>query len=327
MIKKILIGLILLSCAISHAGETRITQALSDNVRISDGMAVIATHDPILDLLRDKVEEESGVNIRGLAPSGCQTTISDIWDRADSSATQQTWIAPTVARLHNIASSLAADDGDPVGTGTHTIKLFGLTDWDGGEANETITMNGTSNVSTALSYVIINTMEVITWGTSTSGPNEGTITATAVTDSTISSVILPGEGRSHSSIYGIPSISTAYIKQWWASINKASAAASHINFSLRTNEYCDNELTNFVNEDIRGLQSTGLSSDTWPFNPYLKIDGPAIIKVSGIANAADVEASAGYDLVKVTDIAGLTALMTENGRILTDEHGRVLIIE
>ena len=50
---------------------------------------------------------------------------------------------PTTARIHNIASSSANDTS--AGTGARTVSINGILA-DYSEANETITMNGTSNV-------------------------------------------------------------------------------------------------------------------------------------------------------------------------------------
>ena len=102
-------------------------------------------------------------------------------------------------------------------------------------------------------------------------------------------------------IYTIPSVQTAYMTGFYGTINKASGAAATINFSLLVNPEPETELTNFLVKNTRGVQSTGNSSDTWTFNPCLKIVGPAIIKVQGKASAADVEGSAGFDIILVTN--------------------------
>ena len=86
------------------------------------------------------------------------------------------------------------------------------------------------------------------------------------------------------------------MESFYGTVNKAQGAAASINFELMVNESPDvSELdVNFIGKNTRGLQSTGSSSDTWPFCPPMVINGPAIIKMQGIANTNDVEGSAGF---------------------------------
>ena len=256
----------------------------------------VTSGDLALDIPSGKYEGVmTSVNKFGRAPSGVQTTATDIWDRATQAPLQSIWVAPTQARQHNIASDSTSDDGAPAGVGARTIRIYGLTDWDTVESSEDIVMNGTTDVLTVGSYVIIHRMKVLTKGAT--AVNVGAITDTAVTDGTVTAQINDGEGQTQMAIYGIPSIQDAYITRFYGTVNKASGGAATINFSLMVNPEPDSELVNFLTKNTRGAQSTGNSGDTWPWNPYMKISGPAIIKVQGIASGADVEGSAGFDLI------------------------------
>lgn len=264
---------------------------------------VVRSVDSMLDISADRFGGFNPENKFGRAPAGVQSSATDIWDRADATPTQQIWTAPTQARQHVLTSTSNEDSdsgGDIAqGTGARTVMVFGLTGWTNKETSETVTMDGTSTATTTNSYVIIHRMRVATAGGSANGGNVGTITATAITDNTITAQINPTEGSTLMAVYGVPSSQTAYITQWYATINKASGAVASIDFRLRINNEPDIDANDFITRNERGLQSTGTSSDTFSYNPYFVVSGPAIIKVQGIGSANDIDASAGFDLILV----------------------------
>ena len=242
-------------------------------------------------------EIESGlvwVNKFGAAASGIQTTVTDVWDRADATPTQQIWLAPTAARLHAIVSTSASDAAG--GVGMRTVTVYGLPDWDSSEIQETVTLNGTSSVNTVNSFVIIHRMRAETWGAT--NVNVGTITATAATDSTVTAAILPGNGQTLMAIYGVPSTETWYVTNYYASINKAQGAAATISFRLSVNPSPDVLTTRYLVKHVIGTQSTGANHFAHQFNPYFALAGPAILKLQGIASAADADATGGFDAIK-----------------------------
>ena len=100
-------------------------------------------------------------------------------------------------------------------------------------------------------------------------------------------------------IYGVPSTQTAYMTNYYMSINKSGGAAATVNVDLKVNEDANTDVDLFLIKNTEGIQSTGTGAIQHFFHPYYKIAGPAIIKVSGISSAADIEASAGFDLILV----------------------------
>lgn len=256
-------------------------------------MTYIPNRDFALEVARGAISGFSQINKFGSAPNGVQITATDIWSRADSSATQQIWVAPTQARVHAIVSSSADDDGDPVGVGARTLRVYGLTSWSLAETSEDITLDGTTPVNTANSYVIIHRMKVLTSGATSI--NVGTITATAATDATITAVILPGEGQTEMAIYGVPSIQSFYLTRWYVGIAKSSGVAADADFHLLVNENPNVQLTNFLYKSDLSLQSTGTSSFEKKFINYVKFAGPCIIKIQGFASVADLDAQAAFD--------------------------------
>lgn len=246
---------------------------------------------------RGQVAGMTPANPWGRAPSGVQTSATDIWDRADSTPTQQIWLAPTAARVHAIVSSDANDDGSPAGTGARTVTLYGLKTWTSAESSEVVTLNGTTPVNTANSYVIIHKMVVTTFGSG--GPNVGTITATAATDATVTAAILPGIGQTRMAILGVPSTQSAYIGRIHGSVITDSSL--NVAFSLVAGTDPVNFPTVFRTIDTFGTVVSGSSNN--PENPKtpIVIPGPCILKLQGIASPADTDATGGFDVVLVNN--------------------------
>ena len=261
-------------------------------------MAHFGMKDMKLEIAAGRIDGKSPVNKFGRAPFGIQQTATDIWDRADATPTQQIWVAPTQARIHDIVSTSTDDDGAPVGIGARTIQVFGLTAWNADEENEILTMNGTTNVPTTKSYVIIHRLEILTKGAS--GPNVGVITATAQTDGSISAQINAGIGQTQMAIYGVPSTKIAYVTCYYASLLDAGGTPSTVNavnLKLLVNTSPDVELLSFITKHQNGLSNTANSYIPHQPNPYLRYAGPAIIKLNATAFAEDSDVSGGFDII------------------------------
>lgn len=250
--------------------------------------------DPMLEIARGNVEGQSSVNKFGRA-TDVDSTQTDIHDGANATDSVVTYVAPTAARVHQLTSTSTDDDGDPAGTGAQTVQVFGLTDWDTAEANQTLTMDGTSNVATN-SYVLIHRMKVTASGAS--GPNVGVVTATADTDGTVSAQINVGEGQTQMAVYGVPSTQTAYVTGYYVSGLKAVVAASW-DIKLLVNPFPDVDETVFLTKHTLGIKSDGTTKMTHDFRPYLAVPGPAIIKIAANASVVNTDVSAGFDIILV----------------------------
>lgn len=232
-----------------------------------------------------------GVTKHGRAVAGVQTTATDIWDRADATPTQQIWTAPTQARVHNIVSSSASDTS--AGVGARTVRIYGLKTWDDAtESSEDITLNGTTDVATTNSWVIIHRMEVVTWGAT--NINVGTITATAVTDASVTAQINVGKGRTQMAIYGISSKQILLIDRLYANAIAIAGGAEAI-VELLVNDMPATELTNFKVRHTFGVRGAGSSNSQPDFDIPKKITGAAIVKINATGDAADMDLSAGFD--------------------------------
>lgn len=246
----------------------------------------------MLAVARGQVSGMTAVNKFGRAVAGVQTAGSDIWDRADVSATQNDWLAPTAARVHSITGT--AND-TLAGTHAQKVKIFGLTSWITAEVSETVDMNGAGGVNTANSYVIIHRMRVVQWGSSATN---GLIQATAAIDATITAEINADEGQTQMAIYGVPSTQVAYMTNFVCSINKAVSAV-RADVAVMMNPVPDSNTLVWQVKHTEGLDSTGTSAMTVPFFPPKGFAGPCIIKLRGTGSAADIDVSGSFDLVLV----------------------------
>jgi len=247
--------------------------------------------DYMLEIARGNISGMSHINKFGRNSDVDTADSEDIWDGGGE------WVAPTQARIHDIVSDSTSDDGNPAGVGARTLRVYGLKDWGIAEVNEDIVMNGTTNVTTSNSYVIIHRMHVLTKGATES--NVGTITATAQTDGTITAQIQPEVGQTQMAIYGVPSTQTAYMTRFYKSFNKSAGITGSVDITVLFNPEPDVELINFLVKHTQGLESAGTSSRAHQFCPYKKFPGPGIIKLEADASANNSDISGGFDLIIV----------------------------
>lgn len=260
-------------------------------------MTYISDTDQDLQVSRDLVPLTSSVLKFGRSTNVDSGIDTDIWDRANATNDQDIWIAPTAARTHQIVSSSTDDDGSPVGLGARTIRVYGLTSWSTAEVSEDITMNGTTKVPTANTYVIIYRMKVLTCGATS--VNVGLITATADTDATVTAQINAGEGQTQMAIYGVPSTKTLYLTSYYASVVKTNSVS--VSIKLLSNQEPGTQLTNFTTKHTIGVTSVGDNYLRHEFRPYYAFDGPCIIKMQGNATANNCDVSAGFQGVLITN--------------------------
>lgn len=128
---------------------------------------------------------------------------------------------PTTASKLNIVSTSTDDDGSPAGTGARTVYIEGL-DNNYKVINETLTLNGTTNVETTQSYLYVNQFYVATVGTD--GANAGEITAKVST--TLYDLIAIGYNQRTTAHYCVPAGYTGYLTTGVITSGQASGSTS-----------------------------------------------------------------------------------------------------
>lgn len=191
---------------------------------------------------------------------------------------------PTVANTFTIYSSSTNDTSS--GTGVRTLTIEGL-DSNYNTVIETVTLNGTSNVTTSNSFIRFQRATVASAGTLEN--NDGTITIKYDSAQTIG-VISPRAGQSQSSVYTIPRGKTGYLVQ----LNMTSSKNSDLYVSFRTRlnsisrvrQSCymsggpmvvelpyPTVLPQFTDVELRGIAITGNANLTGIYD-ILLIDNP-----------------------------------------------------
>jgi len=222
----------------------------------------------------------------GTNPDVDLAATEDVWDGGGI------WVPPTVARIHEIASSDGNDTS--AGTGAQTVQVQGL-DASGDFQEEEITMNGVANVLTLSSYSMVHRMFVLTAGSG--GENAGDITATAQTDATVTAQISAGFNQSQMAIYQVPTGKKGYIYAYSGSINKGSGAASASNILL----FMKPSGGVFRLVHLMGLVQDGTSHMKHNFSWSIEVDAGSIIKIQASASANNTSISAEFDLLLVDD--------------------------
>jgi len=217
----------------------------------------------------------------------------------DAAAAEDLWYAgtftpPTTARIHDIVSTSANDDGAPSGTGARTIQVYGVTV--NGLENESILMNGTTNVATANAYYDIYDMVVITAGVLAT--NDGVVTATAQTDGTITCGIAIGDGNAAlRAIRYVPNGYTGYLFDWNAAMYQNTTGYT-AEVCLKT-KYAGGV---WVEKAEHTLVALGTSSERDEFKIPLVIAGENWVKIEvAVVSNNNTLVQGGFNLLIVAD--------------------------
>lgn len=192
---------------------------------------------------------------------------------------------PTSAAVISLVSDDANDDdGD---TGARTVKVEGL-DANYALVDDTVTMNGTSAVTTTQTFLRVFRMYVETAGSS--NVNEGEITASHG-GTPIAAIHSDNGGQSLMAVYTIPAGYKGYLSMFQGSISKNQDAT----FELRTkNGTADAPYQN------KGVWGTFGSPVTYDYKFPLEIEQKTDIEIRVKAGAVSA-CGAIFDLLVVKD--------------------------
>lgn len=211
------------------------------------------------------------VTVFGINPDTDTGTLpEDVWSQGG------VWVPPTQARIHNIAGDV---NDAPGGTGALTVFLVGL-NASYNEISETVIMNGTNNVPTVNSYIFISKMYVLTAGSLNT--NSGVITATAVTDVTVTNSIIAGYGESSLGVYQVPLGYTLYACYWSAGMQQATSSSS-ANLSLVIRPFGGA----WLRKSLHSLSNSGNSFEEDVFNFRIIATEKSLIKskITSVSNS------------------------------------------
>jgi len=201
-----------------------------------------------MDYLYDIAEGNIGDHL-ALNKFGHNETVGATWETI--------WTASNVYPYMTVADQLEvlsddADDDD-TDTGAWTVNISGLDgNWD--EANETITMDGATPVTTTGSYIRVFRAKVVTAGTS--GVNEGTITIRDQ-DTDVSRAEIDEEiGQTLMAVWTVPDGYTFYMSSWYA--GSAVSKALDVGVFVRDNAVSD---ASWQNKQLINFSDTTFKND------------------------------------------------------------------
>jgi hypothetical protein len=222
---------------------------------------------------------------------------TDVWDGSKAALSTPIWVPPTAARIHAVTSGHVDDTA--AGPGAQAVEVQGL-DASWAMQSETVELAGAGSVNTVGSYIRVFRAKVVRVGANGYATND--ITITAAVDATITAAILTPNNQSLMAIWTVPANYTAYVTQYYSTLNRASPAAVSCDICMFAKPAADVATSPWQLKHIRGMFSAGNSSASHRFNPWYKFEEKTDIKMQATdCNANDTDVSAGFDVIMVAN--------------------------
>ena len=212
-----------------------------------------------------------------------------IWDSGIAGAVN--WLAPTVARIHQLKSTDTDDTSG--GAGARTVQIYGL-DSNYNLFDETKTLDGTTNVPTS-AFTMIYRMIVRSAGAT--GYNEGDIIVTADTDGTVTAKITSKNNQSLMTQFMVPIGMKGYMTNYSGTIKKLGGVAKFADIFLMSMKF--GEVWRI--RDSLSVAADGQNKFSHPFDPHKVFQAKELIQLIANPSADGQDISGGYDLILVED--------------------------
>ena len=246
-----------------------------------------SANDYFVDVARGLVTGHSLVHVFGENPD-IDAGLEDLWGGGGD----YTGFDATTAETVDVTSSSANDTA--AGTGARTVRLYGL-DGSLAEQTEDITMNGTSDVVSANTYLRLDKVMVLTAGSG--GENAGAITVhQTTTTANVFAEVPAGFNHSMISAYTIPAGKTGFFLDWFVEMAGGNNASSQCRLRVRPSGGVFNV------KEVVALEDGGDTAIHRPYKaPKNSLAAGSDIVISADSDTANAAISGGYTLLLIDD--------------------------
>ena len=260
-----------------------------------------------LEVAKGNVPGHSAINKFGHNPAVTTATLNgaDVWGGGGRYG-----FYPTAAQTMEAVSSSTADDS--TGTGGRTMQIYGL-DGSYNEINETITLDGTTPVTLAKTYIRMYRAKILTAGTNET--NEGNISiripaggagsssSSSSTDGsagTLGAYINAGDGQTQQAIYTIPNNKSGYIVQYYVGTADDDKNAEVAEFRWKARE---NNGTTGAWQTKGQISLVTIGGNSWRYNLAIPgmLPGKTDIRIECFNVTATLGVVGGFDIILVDD--------------------------
>jgi hypothetical protein len=259
----------------SYFGQVR----LIDTAGVAQGALMESGSLTIRDYLKAIAEGDVAGHVNFTKFGRCTASNSsiDLWEG------NAAYVFPVAATTLDVTSSDNTND-KAGGTGALTVTIEGL-DAAYNFITSTVTMNGTTIVTTASSFLRVNRMWVASAGST--GAAVGTISAKIHGGATVYAMISPGLSQSRQLIYTVPLGKTLYITSISFSSGVGNTTGnSKANYMIFTTRATVNPYTGLVSTIFYPYNEIGLENQSW----WRELEVPTVIP-----STADLKVSVAGD--------------------------------
>ena len=276
----------------------RHTYVAINNDVVPDAELALANSNPIM-MARDCVDGIKMVHKFG-ASTVIPTTLSPV-------TTSLTYPTPTVPTALEIVSDSTDDNGttSPLGSGALSVDVHGLTDWNGTQVIETVTLNGTTPVALTNSFLRVYRMKIAgsgSYANSVTPSHSSVITLQevggAITWGVITNAGGFGLGQSEIACFSVPAGQTAFMTH--ADVLVGTSKTVDVIFYYRGN-------TDVVTAPFAPMQSKivmrnlQIGAQVNPVTPYGAFRGPCDIGWMASSSVGTSSVEIDFEVILIND--------------------------